>query len=117
MVALHAATLPLASKLDVPIERLGGSLTAAIGLSAAFTAFNALTIPAPQVVVVQAHSTFDEVLLEHTGVPVGCGYGLALASIRAISCAGVRFPFTERINAAIPETMGAEKLVPKLTLV
>jgi len=56
-----------------------------LGLSAAFTALNALTMPAPQVVVVQAHSTLEETLEEQTGVPVGCGYGEALPSMRAIS--------------------------------
>jgi hypothetical protein len=37
--------------------------------------------------------------------------------MRAINCAGVRFALTARISAAIPETIGAEKLVPRLTLV
>ena len=44
------------------------------------------------------------------------GKAAALASMRATNCAGVKLSLTERISAAIPDTMGAEKLVPKLGL-
>jgi hypothetical protein len=55
--------------------------------------------------------------LGHTGIfPVFGGNGVALDSIRAASCAGVKLLLTERINAAIPETIGVAKLVPKLGL-
>lgn len=92
-------------------------MIAAIGFWAALTALNAFTMPAPHSEVVQAHSTLEEVVLEHTGVPAGCGNGLALALIRVINWAGVKLALTARINAATPETMGAEKLVPRFGLV
>ena len=47
---------------------------------------------------------------------VFAGNAAALAWRRATNCAGVRFAFTERISAATPATIGAEKLVPKLGL-
>jgi len=47
--------------------------SAAIGLSAALTALNALTMPAPHVLVVQAHSTLDVEPLTHTATPAGLG--------------------------------------------
>ena len=37
--------------------------------------------------------------------------------MRAMSCGGVRFAFAARMSAAMPETMGAEKLVPKFEFV
>ncbi len=46
-----------------------------------------------------------------------CGNGVALASMRAASCAGVRLSFTERMSAAMPDTTGVAKLVPTLGLV
>jgi hypothetical protein len=36
--------------------------------------------------------------------------------MRAISCGGVRLALTACISAAIPETIGAAKLVPKFVL-
>ena len=42
---------------------------------------------------------------------------LALDFRRAVSWAGVKLPLTERISPAMPETMGAEKLVPKFGFV
>jgi len=72
-VAPHAATLPLASKVPLPPMNPAGIFTAAMGLSAAFTALNALTMPAPQVVVVQAHSTLDVEPFTHSATPGGCG--------------------------------------------
>ena len=52
----HAAALPEASRETVwPAETLAGRNTAATGRSAASTELAALTMPAPQVVVVQRH--------------------------------------------------------------
>src|ERR1700760_4638753 len=103
MVAPQAAALPDAS--SVPAVKPAGTLTAAIGLSAAVTALSALTMPAPQVPVVHAHSTLELVLVEHCATPAGCGNGVALAFMRAINCAGVRLAFTDRIIAATPVTI------------
>jgi hypothetical protein len=117
---LHAAALPAPSKVALPEVKPAGIDTAAIGLSAAMTALNAFTMPAPQVLVVQAHSTLEEDPATHCGVGgfvTGCGNGVALALMRAMICGGVRFAFAARINAAIPVTMGAEKLVPRLEFV
>jgi hypothetical protein len=121
-VAPQAGALPPASNVPLPLVKPAGIFTAAIGLSAALTALNALTIPAPQVVgavVVQRHSTCEGEPFTHCGVGgvvTGCGYGVALDLMRAISCGGVRFAFTERMSAAMPVTMGAEKLVPRFEL-
>src|SRR5882757_1679540 len=114
MVIPHAGALPPPSMVALPDANTAGIVIAAIGSRAALTALRALTMPAPQVVVVQVHSTFDVDPLTHRATPAGCGYGVALALIRAMSCGGVRFAFAARISAATPETMGAEKLVPRL---
>jgi hypothetical protein len=108
---LQAATLALASNVLVP-----GVVMTAIGSSAALTALSAFTIPAPHWFGPHAHSVdpFDAV---HWGTPAGCGNGLALDLMRAISIGGVKFALTARISAAIPETIGAEKLVPRLVFV
>ena len=47
------------------------------------------------------------------GIAAPVGKGVALAARRAANCAGVRLLLTERISAAMPETIGAEKLVPR----
>lgn len=117
MPALQAAALPDASSVKLPVVNPPGIFTAAIGLSAVVTALRALTMPAPQVAVVHAHSTLELELFEHCATPAGCGNGVALALILAINCAGVRLAFTERMRAATPLTIGAEKLVPRLELV
>src|SRR5258708_8198407 len=118
-LTLHAATLPLASNTaGLPAVTVAGRATAAMGLCAALTALSALTIPAPHWVPSfgQAHSPLFASLAGHTGRPVGWGNRVALDLILAINCGGVRFALTARIRAAIPDTMGAEKLVPRLTL-
>ena len=77
-------------------------------------------MPAPQVLPVQLHSP----VCRSSG-PVGTwqfgtvgsldtGNGWVPACRRPMSCDGVRLPFTASINPAIPETSGAEKLVPTL---
>src|SRR5271155_5601695 len=110
MVRLHAATLPPALNVVLPAAAI-----AAIGLSAALTALSALTMPAPHWPCTQAHSPEPSAeVAGHCASPTGCGNAVALDSMRAISCEGVRFALTARISAAIPETMGAEKLVPRL---
>jgi hypothetical protein len=48
---------------------------------------------------------------------VFAGNAVALDLMREINCAGVKFALTARISAAIPETMGAEKLVPRLAFI
>ena len=120
IVRLQAAALPLAlntTGLFAVYE--AGKETAAIGSSAALTAFKAFAMPLP-------HS--PEGGHEHSSVPVTeagqtgkarvfVGKGLALDSSRVTSCFGVRFPLTARIRPAIPDTMGAEKLVPRLEFV
>ena len=116
-MAPQAGALPPASKLPLPDVNPVGIFTAAMGLSAAFTARNALIMPAPQVPVVQAHSTLELEPATHCAKPAGCGKAVALPLMRAISCGGVRFALAARMSAAIPETMGAEKLVPKFELV
>jgi hypothetical protein len=120
IVTPQAGALPPPSMVALPDLNPAGILIAAIGLRAAFTALNAFTMPAPHVVgavVLQEHSTCEVDPLTHCGVGgvvTGCGYRVALAFIRAIICSGVRFAFAARISAATPETMGAEKLVPRL---
>jgi hypothetical protein len=116
IVAPQAAALPPASSVTLPAVKPAGIFTAAMGFKAAWTECSAFTIPAPQVVVVQAHSTLELVVDEHCASPTGCGNGVALALMRAISCGGVRFALAARIRATMPETMGAEKLVPKFEL-
>src|SRR6202030_1009232 len=96
---LQAATLPLASNTVL----LPPADIAAIGLSAALTAFSALTMPAPHWPETQEHSPAES-MVGHTGrVPVFAGNGVALDSMREINCAGVKFPLTARISAAMPE--------------
>ena len=46
----------------------------------------------------------------------GAGYGAAPSRSLAVTCALVSLPFTDSINAVIPATIGAEKLVPTLKL-
>ena len=108
---MHAATLALASNIV-----LLDAVITAIGARAAVTALSAFSMPAPHSLLVHAHSPFA-LVLGHCCNPAGCGNALALASIRAISCGGVKFALTARISAATPETIGAEKLVPRLGLI
>src|ERR1700730_8210816 len=108
---LQAATLALASNVLVPAV-----VMTAIGARAAVTALSAFSMPAPHSPLVHAHSPFA-LVFGHCCNPAGCGNALALASIRAISCGGVKFALTARISAATPETIGAEKLVPRLGLI
>jgi len=90
----------------------------AIGLRAALTALNAFTMPAPHWVETQEHSPDAGSVLGHTGrFPVLGGNAVALDLMREITCAGVKFALTPRISAATAETMGAEKLVPRLGFV
>ncbi len=44
------------------------------------------------------------------------GKGLDPSFSRAMSCELFRLPFTESINPAMPDTIGAEKLVPRFVL-
>jgi hypothetical protein len=70
----HAATLPLASKTaGLFALNVVGSVTAAIGFCAAFTAFKAFIIPAPHWLpsLGQAHSPLFGSLVGQTGRPGG----------------------------------------------
>ncbi len=123
MLRPQAAALVLASSvIRLPALTLGGRLTAAIGRCACWTAPSALAMPAPQVAVVQLHSMSWELSLAelgtwHIGAALLTGKGLlAPCCRRAISCAGLRFALTDSISPAMPETIGAEKLVPRLVL-
>ena len=96
--------------------------------AAASTALAALSMPAPQVAVVQTHSagvvgsvklpfaSAVESASWHWVLLVGeeVGNASALDSMRAMICAGVRPAFSDSIRAATPETIGAAKLVPTL---
>src|SRR5450631_598583 len=116
IVRPQEAALPDASSTAVlPAAVDAGTTTAAIGRSAAFTACSAFTMPAPHSLpsVGQAHSPVAASAFGQTGRPAGCGKALALACILAMSCAGVRLALTARISAAMPVTIGAEKLVPR----
>jgi hypothetical protein len=126
MVRLQAAALLLAfSVIAVPGITLVVVLaaTAAIGRNAAFTACAALAIPAPQVVVVQLHSTVcRSVVLDgirHAGIVASdeVGNGVAPSCRRAMSWLDFRLPFTESMSPAMPDTIGAAKLVPTFLFV
>jgi hypothetical protein len=120
MVRLQAAALPLASNATEPLAvNVAGKETAAMGRSAAFTALSAFTMPVPHSPEAgQEHSLVVASSEGHTGrFAVFAGKGDALDSSRATSWDGVRLPFTVRISPAMPDTIGAEKLVPRLLLV
>ena len=74
-------------------------------------------MPAPQVVVVQLHW-----LCAVPSGAVAVGRADVGGKARAVLisswriCAGVRSGFTDSISAAVPETSGAEKLVPMVAL-
>ena len=83
------------------------------------TALSALTMPVPHSPEAgQEHSSLLESTLGQTGrLLVLAGNAVALDSRRFTSSAGVRLPFTERMRPAMPDTMGAEKLVPRFVFV
>ncbi len=123
MTRPHAAPLPLPCNCTFcPGDTLPGTLTAATGRSAACTAPCAFAIPAPQVSVVHTHSETctspDPVGTWHTGtvgsLEVGNGF-LAPSLRREISCVVDSRPFAASISPEMPDTIGAEKLVPTLT--
>ena len=73
-------------------------------------------MPAPQVVVVQLlalRSAVGRVAVGRADVG-GKARAVLISSWRI--CAGVRSGFTDSISAAVPETSGAEKLVPMVAL-
>ncbi len=119
---LQAAPLPPARSCTFwPGDTLAGTATAATGRSAARTEAAALAMPAPQVCVVHTHSDAwmsDELAgTRHTGTDgsVDSGNGRVAPSCRrASNCTGVSRPFTAAISPAMPETIGAAKLVPTL---
>src|ERR1700722_5797546 len=120
MLRLQAAALALAEKMtELFAVYDAGNETAAIGLSAAFTALSAFTMPVPHSPVAgQEHSSVPVTEAGQTGsARVLTGKGVALDSSRATSCCGVRFPLTACMRPAMPDTMGAEKLVPRLEFV
>src|SRR5437868_2257600 len=95
---------------------------AAIGRKAARSAPLAFVIPAPQVCVVQLHSAVCRSVAPEGTWQLGIagsaetGKGFAPSLSRAMSCAAVKLLLTLAMSAAMPDTMGAEKLVPRLGL-
>src|SRR5271168_4688948 len=89
-----------------------------MGSSAALTALSALTMPLPHWPDGGQEHWSDWSNVSKAGqtgiLPVFGGNAVAVASIRAAICAGVKLPLTERISAAMLDTMGAAKLVPRL---
>ena len=76
-----------------------------------------LAMPAPHSPRTQAHSPWPigRGVAGHCGSPAGCGKAVrARFDARDQLRRRQRFALTARISAAIPETMGAEKLVPRL---
>src|SRR5215469_12135412 len=121
------AALPLASSATLaPGLTAAGSATAAIGRSAAVSAAGALAMPAPQVCPsrVQMHSDCCRSLAFAGTWHIGgwaatasrdvCGKGVEPSLRRAISWQELSLVFAALISAAMPETTGAEKLVPML---
>ena len=125
MVRPHAPPLPAPDRLTVwPGATIAGADNAAIGRSAAESERAALAIPAPQVLVVQLHSlvckSFCRAGIRHIGTAGSADTGngvVAPSRKRAISCSEPRLPFAPAMSPAMPATIGAEKLVPTLTLV
>jgi len=121
-----AAAAPLPCSCAIcPATTLAGAFTPAIGRSAAFTAPCALAMPTPHVLPssVQMHSaccrSLEPVGTWHTGGAIAaptelCGYGNAPSFRRARIWHEFRFALAEAMSAAMPETTGAEKLVPRL---
>jgi hypothetical protein len=83
-----------------------------------------LTIPAPQSAVVQLQGAelIVEAFVALGDIQLmgwlfvsnsGCGNGVAVAFNRVVMVVGVRLLFAPSINAIVPETIGAEKLVPR----
>ncbi len=80
----------------------------------AATAAFASSIPAPQVLVVQLHSSCGCVLMPatHCATPAAAAKARADDCSAALICVGVRLEFTDSISAIVPLTSGVEKLVP-----
>jgi hypothetical protein len=116
--AYEAIVRPQEAALALAFKEPPEIATAAIGSCAACTALYALTMPAPHWPEErQEHWSVEGSSVGQVGrFAVLAGKAAALASRRATSWAGVRLALTDRINAAIPDTMGAEKLVPKFGL-
>ena len=82
------------------------------------TAFNAFTMPAPQRFDVQLQgepftlAAFGSLVATHAVVS-GCGKAVAVVFNRVVIVVGVRLALAPSINAIVPETIGAEKLVPR----
>ena len=111
-----AAALREASRFTVePAAAVAGTDARTTGRRARFTEDNAFSIPAPQVEVVQLHSSASLTTVQLLTVAPPAGKGVAPALIRSISFAGVSAGLTDRIKAATPATSGAEKLVPTST--
>ena len=121
---MHDAPLPLPlSTTFCPGDTDPGTAIAATGRNAARIDPSALAIPAPQVSVVHTHSdAWMSLVLVGTrqvGIAgsVDSGKGrVAPSCSRASNCAGESRPLTDAMRPAMPETIGAEKLVPTLNL-
>ena len=85
--------------------------------AAARTAAPASSMPAPQVAVVQWHSICETVVsVLHAGAvaPAGrAGNARAVDWSRLCTCMGVSVGWADSIKATVPDTSGAEKLVPR----
>src|SRR5262245_25080880 len=121
-------TLPSAAALPLPciatfwpaLNDGVGNETSAIGRCASSMANGVFAIPAPHVrpSLVQMHWPPAVVLGQSGGCGETssdvCGNAIALALMRSLIFAGLKLPFTDAISAAMPDTIGAEKLVPTL---
>ena len=79
-------------------------------------------MPAPQVLVVQMHSSCAALVDVGTVQTAGCGaLSLVVGNGRAVllrmlmTCALVRFGAADSIRPTVPATSGVAKLVPRLT--
>ena len=84
-----------------------------VGATAATAAF-ASSMPAPQVLVVQLHSSCGCALLPatHCATPLAVGNARAELCSAALICAGVSAGLLDSISAMVALTSGVEKLVP-----
>src|SRR4051812_48345674 len=91
--------------------------TPAIGRWAAVTAAAVLSMPAPQVLVVQLHCLVLASIVGQVGIAGSDANELALCFNRATMRDDVRLPLIACINPSVAATIGAEKLVPKFVLI
>ena len=109
-LALSVMVWPAVGLLGLYVMWATGVLGAA---KAADTAALVSSMPAPHVVLVQLHDTYEpDGSVVHDCRPLSAGNALALFRSRAVRLAGLREGLTDSISAAVALTIGAEKLVP-----